>query len=167
MRLTIKVELEFDGPDIVASLRDADGCGGGAAFRIPLHRNRIERELSDIALLLASASGTLPAKLREHFTEHFAPGAPIGHTCQFCKLQGRVLAAEGHRRLRDDEHSRRAIPAQGQSEVRHIALGHTSLGAARADRDRADRAAERAARLAKNLPKLPKLGQGDTTDVVF
>ena len=134
-----------------------------------------QRELGDIALLLASASGTLPAKLREHFTDHFAPGAPVGVGCQFCKLQGRVLAAEGHRRLREEEHSRRAIPAQGaegaQSEVRRVALGLTAGGQARAKRDAETREAERKARAERNRPRLggkaARLGSGDTTDVWF
>jgi hypothetical protein len=61
------------------------------------------RDLEDAHILLTGAGGRVTSKLREHFAEHFARGALPSPSCEFCKLQGKILAAEGRRRLREEE----------------------------------------------------------------
>ena len=61
------------------------------------------RDLEEAHILLTGAGGRVTSKLREHFAEHFARGALPSPSCEFCKLQGKILAAEGRRRLREEE----------------------------------------------------------------
>ena len=61
------------------------------------------RDLEEAHILLTGAGGRVTEGLREHFAEHFARGALPSPSCEFCKLQGKILAAEGRRRLRDEE----------------------------------------------------------------
>jgi hypothetical protein len=119
---------------------------GEEELRVPLTPNRLARGLSDIVLLLASTDSRMTSGLREHFTGHFsAAQAPIAN-CEFCKLQGRLLAAEGRRRLSEREQRDRAKPPQ----VTHLREGAT--GAA------IDRAFARAVKLeAVRVRRLPRL----------
>lgn len=61
------------------------------------------RDLEEIHILLTATGGRVTEKLREHFADHFARGALPSPSCEFCKLQGKILAAEGRRRLREEE----------------------------------------------------------------
>ena len=117
-----------------------------ADVAIDVHHGRLERSLSDIALLLASVGGTMTPGLRTHFTEHFSVGQTPQAKCEFCKLQGRILAAEGRRRLSEREQRDRAKPPQ----VTVLRTGLSGAGL-----ERALRSAE--VREAKRLRKLPRL----------
>jgi len=129
---------------------------------LDVRHGRLERSLSDIALLLASVGGVVTSGLRMHLTEHFGAGQMPLAKCEFCKLQGKILAAEGRRRLSEREQRDRAKPAQ----VTVLRAGLSGAGLERALRSADLREAERLRR----LPRLNGAGRnrsGDTEGVWF
>ena len=127
-------------------------------LRIPLTPNRLTRGLSDIALLYAATQGETTAKLREHLTGHFAPSAQPSPRCEFCKLQGKLLAAEGRRRLSEREDRTRQVPP-----VTVLREGASGAAIERAFAHAAKRNAERL----RKLPRLNGVKLGRDTDVWF
>ena len=127
-------------------------------LRIALSANRLARGLSDIALLYASTRGETTAKLREHLTEHFGASQAPSPQCEFCKLQGKLLAAEGRRRLSDREQRQRSLPP-----VRVLPEGASGAAIERAFAHAAKRDAERLRR----LPRLNGAKVGRDTDGVW
>jgi hypothetical protein len=145
---------------ITVEVREKDFVAQVGDTRIVLPSNRLARGLNDIALLVAAASGIMTPGLQTHLTEHFGPDQAPSGKCEFCKLQGRILAAEGRRRLSDREDRARAIPPT--TLVREGLTGSAISDALK----RAEiREAERVRRLPKLGGKAPR--KGDTTDVWF
>ena len=131
-------------------------------MRVTLSANRLARGLSDIVLLRAATTNVTTAGLREHLTRHFGTSQAPDAKCEFCKLQGRILAAEGRRRLSEQEQRQRAVPP----------VTHLREGASGAAIERAQRAAElREAERLRRLPRLQGAGRksasGDTEGVWF
>jgi hypothetical protein len=122
---------------------------------------RLARAATDTTLLLASTGGTLTPKLRAHFTEHFGPSQLPSGQCEFCKLQGKLLAAEGRRRLTEREQRDRAKPPQHGVTVLRTGLSGAGL-------ERAARASEvREAERLRKLPKLNHIKPGRDTEGVW
>ena len=139
-----------------------DEVAEGGPLTLAVAPAKLARTLGDLAIALRATGGVLTEGLRRHLTEH--DGVPLG-SCQFCRLQGRVLAAEGRRRLRDEEHNaRRMSPV-----ITQLPLGATAAGAARAAWDREERAAQREAARKRALPRLnaAKRSTDGDTDVWF
>ena len=128
-------------------------------LRIPLTPNRLARGLSDITLLLNATSGVVTSGLRTHFAAHFAPSQAPSPKCEFCKLQGKLLAAEGRNRLSEREQRDRAKPPQ----VTVLREGATGAAIERAFAHAAKRDAERL----RKLPRLNAAKPGRDTDAWF
>ncbi len=136
---------------------------GEEELHIMLTPGRLARGLSDIALLRAATTNVTTAGLREHLTRHFGTSQAPDAKCEFCKLQGRILAAEGRRRLSEREQRDRAKPPQ---------VTMLREGASGAAIERAQRAAElRESERLRRLPRLQGAGRksasGDTEGVWF
>jgi len=127
-------------------------------LRVPLSPNRLARGLSDIALLLAATGGEMTPGLRTHLKEHFGASQAPSPKCEFCKLQGRILAAEGRRRLNEREDRARSIPP-----IEVIRPGLSGEGLARALRASETREAERL----RKLPRLQGARAGKDSDAWF
>jgi len=159
--MIIRLNITVDSGRFAAEFVGGSGGGGSedeapATFSVPLAPSHLAGDLDDLAIMLQATSGTLTPTLRRHLEEHFARGSAPSGGCAFCKLQGRVLAGQGRRRLGEEEHAKRVIPAQGGggagSEalattatfgVTRIADGATYAAAVRAERRAALRAQER------------------------
>lgn len=142
---------------------DFDVCiptdDGEAELHLTLTPGRLARGLSDIALLRAATRNVMTPALREHLTRHFGTSQAPDAKCEFCKLQGRILAAEGRRRLSEREQRDRAKPPQ----VTVLREGATGAAIERAQRAAELRESERLRR----LPKLNSVKQGRDTEGVW
>ena len=125
-------------------------------LRVTLSANRLARGLSDIALMRAATRNVMTPALREHLTRHFVASQAPDAKCEFCKLQGRILAAEGRRRLSEREQRDRAKPPQ----VTVLREGASGAAIERAQRASEARESERLRR----LPKLNSVKQGRDTE---
>jgi hypothetical protein len=151
----ILVEVGETGFEVIATTPG----GTPGELRVALTPNRLARGLSDIALLLAATRGEVTSGLRSHLTGHFAPSARPDAKCEFCKLQGRILAAEGRRRLTEREQRDRAKPPQ----VTVLRTGATGAAGERAFEHAAKREAERL----RKLPRLNGVKVGRDTEGVW
>ena len=139
---------------------DFDVCiptdDGEAELHLTLTPGCLARGLSDIALMRAATRNVMTPALREHLTRHFVASQAPDAKCEFCKLQGRILAAEGRRRLSEREQRDRAKPPQ----VTMLREGASGAAIERALRSADLREAERLRR----LPKLNSVKQGRDTE---
>ena len=149
-----RILVEVRERDIVAVLRDAFGD----EVLIPLEPLRVGRQLGEMSILLATCGdgdGTISEGLQRHFEEHFGSSQVPSGKCEFCKLQGKILASGGRRRLTEREDAKRVIPAQGEASAKPVVFireGVTSRAAEEHER----RVAEREAARARQQPTLPR-----------
>jgi len=133
------IPTEFDEGKLVALF---------GPLRLALTRGREGRELEELHILLAGTGGEVGEALQTHILEHFRQDQIPSGTCPFCKLQGRILAAEGRRRLSEREVAR--------AKITLVPRGVTGEAIMAAE----ERALERARERARRLPRLNK-GAGD------
>lgn len=95
-----------------------DSYGGMA--HVTLDPGRVERQLHDIDMLFTAASCRVPYALHKHLENHFTRDARSDATCHFCKLQGKILAAQGRHRPPDPGDSRRPTHIGGTTQVRPL-----------------------------------------------
>ena len=140
--MTIRICVEVSANEYIAVLGTTDST------RVQLDSVRMSHELSDLAMLLTVTSNIVTSALREHLENHFTKGAPPSGTCAFCKLQGKILAGQGRKRLSESDEQRRKVPP-----VTTLREGATHQG-------EVDSAKAREARETERLRRLPKLGKG-------
>ena len=116
--MTPRIPVEFDASQGYMILYEDDS--DEAEFRVPLTRGREGRDLEEASLLLAVTDGRVTSKLREHLLHHSRVGEG---GCQFCKIQGRILAAQGRNRLGEKDRPR--PPSTLSVQVRHYSPGWT------------------------------------------
>jgi len=125
---------------------------------LDVRHGRLERAASDIVLLLASVGDTVTPGLRTHLVEHFGAAQAPAAKCEFCKLQGKLLAAEGRKRLTEREDRLRQVPP-----ITHLREGASGAAIERAFEHAAKRDAERLRR----LPRLNGAKAGRDTEAWF
>ena len=105
--MTHIVQVELHDTEFVVAFGDV---------RLRFAPAKLASGLSDVGMLLRATQGDVTPELRTHFAEHFGQGQYGLGGCGFCKLQGKVLAAQGRRPLRAEEMraAARAVP-QGQT----------------------------------------------------
>lgn len=145
--MTIRICVEVSANEYVAELARSGG-EAGESVRVLLNPLRLAAELSDLAMLLTVTSGFMTSALREHLENHFTKGALPSGGCAFCKLQGKILAGQGRKRLSESDEQRRKVPP-----VTTLREGATYQG-------EVDSAKAREARETERLRRLPKLGKG-------
>ena len=147
--------VEIAAEEFVVTFGPA-GAGPTEAAPVPITLRfalpKLAVGLSDIEMLLRATSGALTAELRMHFAEHFGAGQYGLGACGFCKLQGKVLAAQGRRPLRGDEMRAAAI-----------APGVTAFGLERARESREAAQERREAR----KPQLAAPARRSLVEVLF
>ena len=136
--MTPHVEVFLHDTEFEVLLRDGGGGGGGEApVRLRFAPAKLASGLSDIGVLLRATSGALTPALRGHFAEHFGGGQAGTSGCGFCKLQGKILTAQGRRPVTPEEH---------RAAAKVVPQGRTAFGALHAASSRAEAAERRAAR---------------------
>ena len=140
--MTPHVEVFLHDTEFEVLLRDGGGGGGGggggeAPVRLRFAPAKLASGLSDIGVLLRATSGALTPGLRGHFAEHFGGGQAGTSGCGFCKLQGKILTAQGRRPVTPEEH---------RAAAKVVPQGRTAFGALHAASSRAEAAERRAAR---------------------
>ena len=143
--MTHTVQVELHDTEFVVAFGDV---------RLRFAPAKLASGLSDIGLLLQATSGAITPELRGHFAEHFGQGQYGLGGCGFCRLQGKVLAAQGRRPLRAEEI---------RAAARAIPQGQTAFGLERARESREAASAHREAR----KPQLAAPARRSLVEVLF